>query len=47
MSFEEKKEEFNIKKEEKILAANEKKANAKIKFEEKVLENKKARNQKN
>lgn len=45
MSFEEKKEEMNIKKEEKILAANQKKANAKIKFEEKVLEKKKARNQ--
>ena len=45
MSFEEKKEEMNIKKEEKILATNQKKANAKIKFEEKVLEKKKARNQ--
>lgn len=46
MSFEEKKDELNIKKEERILSANEKKANAKIKFEEKVLEKKKARNQK-
>ena len=45
MSFEEKKDELNIKREEKILKANEKKANAKIKFEEKVLEKKKARNQ--
>ena len=45
MSFEEKKEELTIKREEKILKANEKKANAKIKFEEKVLEKKKARNQ--
>ncbi len=45
MSFEEKKEELNIKKEEKILAAKEKKANSKIKFDEKVLEKKKARNQ--
>ena len=45
MSFEEKKEELNIKKEEKILNINEKKANAKIKIEEKVLEKKKARNQ--
>ena len=46
MSFEEKKEEMQIKKEEKILKFNEKKTNAKIKFEEKVLEEKKARNQK-
>lgn len=46
MSFKEKKDELNIKREEKILEANEKKANAKIKFEEKVLEKKKARNQK-
>ena len=45
MSFEEKKDELNIKREEKILEVNEKKANAKIKFEEKVLEKKKARNQ--
>lgn len=45
MSFEEKKEELNIKKEEKILEMNQKKTNAKIKFEEKVLEEKKARNQ--
>lgn len=43
--FRRKKEELNIKKEEKILAANEKKANAKINFEQKVLEKKKARNQ--
>lgn len=45
MSFEEKKEEMKIKKEEKILEMNEKKTNTKIKFEEKVLEKKKARNQ--
>ena len=45
MSFEEKKEEMSIKKEEKILEVNQKKTNAKIKFEEKVLEQKKARNQ--
>lgn len=45
MSFKEKKEEMNIKKEEKILEMNQKKTNAKIKFEEKVLEEKKARNQ--
>lgn len=41
-----KKEELNIKKEEKILEANEKKANAKIKIKEKILEKKKARNEK-
>ena len=43
MSFEEKKDELNIKREEKILEINEKKANAKIKFEEELLEKKKAR----
>lgn len=44
--YEQKKEELNIKKEEKILEANEKKTNAKIKIKEKILEKKKARNEK-
>ena len=44
--FQQKKEELNIKKEEKILEANEKKNNAKIKIKEKILEKKKARNEK-